>query len=295
MPKLLFVGAGNIAQSIMRGILRAQYVAADQILATAPTNRNLNVIKEKLGCRTILLNNVHTSTLAEFHPDFVFFCVKPQVLLSSLSKKDTLTQLLSYIPHRCITLSLAAGIKSRTLAGSFNRPPQNIVRLMVNTAAEINATSVFYYTHPEIEPDDHSNLKRLLNMIGQPVVSLADENLMDVATGVCGSGIAFFYETIQAIGDISVKNGLRRDQATQVAAQLAKAAGEMVLTKQAHPYQLRDEVTSPAGTTIYGLHRWHEQSASQRIALAFQASIDRAKELSSVSESRLDDLTTETL
>lgn len=107
-----------------------------------------------------------------------------------------------------------------------------------------------------------------------------DEHLMDVATGVCGSGIAFFYEMIQTISDISVKNGLNRQDATLIAAQLSKSAGDMLLNKRLHPYQLRDEVTSPAGTTIYGLDSWHEHSTGQKIGKAFQASIDRARGLS---------------
>lgn len=288
VPKLLFVGAGNIAQSLMKGILRAQPNAATQILATAPTTKNLDVIKEKLGCQTSLLSNIKTK-LNEFDPDFVFICVKPQVLLSSIAKRDVLLQLLSSIPHKCIMLSLLAGIKSQVLASTLNQPERNVVRLMVNTAAQLQATSVFYHPHIKIDAATEEKLNQLFEMIGRPTVRLTDESLMDVATGVCGSGIAFFYEAVQAISDVAVKNGLTRQQATQVAAQLSKSAGEMLLTKQVHPYQARDEVSSPAGTTIYGLSKWHEQSINQRIAMAVQASIDRSKELSSSAESKLED------
>ena len=288
MPKLLFVGAGNIAQSIMKGIIKAQPSAASQILAIAPTTRNLNIIKESLGCKISLLSNFRT-TLSEFSPDFVFLCVKPQVLLSSISKRDTLIQLLNSVPHKCIIMSLLAGIKSQTLASSFNQPERNIVRLMVNTAAELCSTSVFYHSHADIDANSLAKINELFQLIGKPVVKMTDESLMDVATGVCGSGIALFYEAIQAISDIGVKNGLTRHEATQVAAQLSKSAGEMLLAKQAHPYQLRDQVSSPAGTTIYGLHRWHELSINQHIGQAVQASIDRAKDLSTASESKFDD------
>lgn len=289
MPKLLFVGAGNIAQSIMKGIIKAQPSAAERIMATAPTTKNLNIVKNTLGCRISLLNNV-IRTLPEFNPELVFICVKPQVLMESISKRDQLTDLLKSLPHRCATLSLLAGIKSQILTSAFNLPERNMVRVMLNTAAEINSTSVVYHTHQQIQPEMLTMIEDLLRLIGKPVVRLNDESLMDVATGVCGSGIAFFYEAIQAISDIGVKNGLNRTDATKIAAQLSKSAGEMLLTRSSHPYELRDEVSSPAGTTIYGLHKWHEQCTSQKIAQAVQSSIDRSKQLSAMSEAKLEDL-----
>lgn len=279
LPRMLFVGAGNIAQSIMKGIIKAQPNAASRMLATAPTLRNLSVIKDQLGCHTSLLSDYPT-TVPEFCPDYIFLCVKPQVLLDSIAKRDTLIQLLNSVPIECITISLVAGVKTETLFTKFKQPEKNIVRLMVNTAAEIGATSVFYHSHPDLEMEHQLRLAQLFGLLGRPIVKVPNENLMDVATGVCGSGIAFFYEAIQAISDIGVKNGLTREQSTQVAAQLARSAGEMLQVKNVHPCQLRDEVTSPAGTTIYGLHKWHEQSVNQKIAQSLQASIDRAKELS---------------
>jgi pyrroline-5-carboxylate reductase len=288
MPKILFVGAGNIAQSILKGIIKAQPSSAKQILATAPTRNNLDVI-EKLGCQVSLLSDIN-GKLAEFKPEIIFICIKPQVLLHSISKRDALLQLLSSVPHKCIMISLLAGIKSQILATTLNQPERNIVRVMLNTAAELQATSVFYHPHVDLEPNNEKKLNDLFQMIGHPIVKLVDENLMDVATGLCGSGIALFYEMIQAMSDAGVKNGLMRDKSTQVAAQLCKAAGEMLLSKQVHPYQARDQVTSAAGTTIYGLDKWHEQSINHRIKQAVQASIDRSKSLSMASEEQIMDI-----
>lgn len=285
VPRLFFVGAGNIAQSIMKGILRAKPQAVSQIMATAPTFRNLNIVQDKLGCKTALLDEA-PERMIDFKPEFVFLCVKPQVLMTSIrtSRDDMLGRLLTQIPNDCVVLSLLAGIKSDTLSSAFNISSKHVVRVMLNTAAEIGSTSVFYYSHPEL----HSQkMVDLFKIIGRPVVRLNDESLIDVATGVCGSGIAFFYEMIQTMSDVGVKNGLSRADATKVAAQLSKAAGEMVLDKQSHPYQLRDEVSSPAGTTIYGLSSWHELSTGQKIGSAVQASIDRAKTLSAQTETRL--------
>lgn len=288
LPKLMFVGAGNIAQSIIRGIIKARPDGAQQILATAPTFKNLNIVERTLGCQTTLLRDA-TARLIDFQPDFVFLCVKPQVLMTSIfnsQQDDMLSELLKTMPEGCTTLSLLAGVKSNIFSSAFNRPDQDIVRVMLNTAAEIGSTSVLYHAHPNLDPEKIEKMEQLFKLVGQAVVRLADEHLMDVATGVCGSGIAFFYEVIQTISDIAVKNGLSRSDATLVAAQLSKSAGEMLLDKKSHPYQLRDEVTSPAGTTIYGLSSWHENSTSQSISRAFQASIDRARQLSVISEEK---------
>lgn len=290
IPKLLFIGAGNIAQSIMKGIIKARPNAADHILATAPTLKNLTIIKSTLGCRTTLLDSAIDVCLNEFEPDFVFLCVKPQVLMASISKQskdDMLSNLLSSMPTmNCTTLSLLAGVKSDIFTSAFNIPASDIVRVMLNTAAEIGSTSVLYHANHSLSAEKVLAMEEIFQLVGQAVVRLNDENLMDVATGVCGSGIAFFYEMIQTISDIGVKNGMTRADATLVAAQLSKSAGEMLLNKRSHPYQLRDEVTSPAGTTIYGLSSWHEQSTGQKIGQAFQASIDRARSLSAASEAK---------
>lgn len=281
LPKLLFVGAGNIAQSIIKGIIKARPNAAKQILATAPSEKNLRVLETTIGCQTALLPQAQVH-LDSFKPDYVFLCVKPQVLLTSIKEPsdNLLALLLRNIPLSCKTISLAAGIQSNVITRAFYLPATNLVRLMLNTSAEIGSTSALYHVHPKFEKEEEQKLEELFKLVGQVVLKMNDEHLMDVATGVCGSGIAFFYEMIQTISDISVKNGLNRQDATLIAAQLSKSAGDMLLNKRLHPYQLRDEVTSPAGTTIYGLDSWHEHSTGQKIGKAFQASIDRARGLS---------------
>lgn len=288
VPKLLFVGAGKIAQSIMRGIIKAEPNSAEQILATAPSSRNLQIIESELGCQTILLKDLSKDRLRKFAPAFAFLCVKPQVLATIYSSPESSSELLGRLfkslPSDCLTLSLVAGFESHKLVKYLRLDQEfrhRIIRVMLNTAAEIGSTSVLYSNSSELSDETKlQTLSKLFSLISQSVVKLPDDRLMDTATGVCGSGIAFFYEMIQAFSDVAVKNGLPRADALMVAAQLSKAAGKMVLEKKTHPYQLRDEVTSPAGTTIYGLDKWHENATNRKIVEAVQASIDRAKSLS---------------
>lgn len=279
LPKLLFVGAGNISQSIIKGILKSRPNATQQILATAPSNKNLEIIKN-LGCRTSLLEDIR-SEVKQFNPEFVFLCVKPQVFLKETRNHTShLHGLLSDVRKK-MKLSVMAGVPSSE--------SENAVRVMLNNAAEIGATSVFYlrpdtYKHlSKTERDDFdtqfARAKEVLKLLGEPVVEVGDDHLLDVSTGFCGSGIALFYEMIQAMSDAAVQEGLSRNEAIQVSAQMAKAAGDMILKNKKHPYVLRDEVCSPAGTTIQGVSKWHENAISVKIISAVKASIARAKTL----------------
>lgn len=282
LPKLLFFGAGNIAQSIIKGFIRAQPDAVKQILVTAPTTKNLQIVDKTIGCITSPMGIHMEEKLKEFQPDYVFLCMKPQNLLVSmeLKREDLLYNLMRYVPAGCTVLSLIAGIRCQKQVEALDITTSSLVRVMLNTAAEFGTSSVFYYSNEELDSTTHAKLDDMFSMIGQPVIKLGDENLLDVSTGICGSGIALFYEIIQAFSDVGVKNGLTRRDSTMIAAQLSKAAGKIISRKDAHPYQLRDQVASPAGTTIFGLDRWHELSINQRIGQAVQASIDRAQQLS---------------
>lgn len=284
IPNLLFFGAGNIAQSIIKGLIRVEPGASEQILATAPSLRNLQNIDKNLLCRTALLEELSEEKLTLFDPKCVFLCMKPQSFLKSFSRNrnDNLHKLLSNLPLECTIVSMVAGIHGNLQWQLMDLPTQKeftFVRAMLNTASEVGLTSVFYLPNEraDITPEKKVMLENIFGLIGKPVIRLNDDGIMDVATGVCGSGIALFYEMIQAFSDSAVKNGLPRRESTEVAAQLAKAAGEMILKKEVHPYQLRDEVASPAGTTIYGISKWHDLSINQSISQAVQASIDRSK------------------
>lgn len=289
LPKLLFVGAGNIAQSVMKGLVKNRPGFSDSILATAPTMKNLNVVKSTIGCHVTLLENANIP-VSDFKPEFIFLCVKPQVLVSTMASQkpnNRLRDLLFSLEPDCTIVSLLAGIKSDYLSSVIARAPESIVRAMLNTAAEVGASGVLYHSKPDLGTDKIEKLEFIFKHLGNACISLDDEKLMDVATGVCGSGIAFFYEMIQSISDVAVKNGLSRADATLIATQLSKGAGEMLLAKASHPYQLRDQVSSPAGTTIYGLSSWHDNSTSQKIGRAVQEAIDRAKSLSQITETTL--------
>lgn len=284
--KMLFVGAGSIAQSIIKGIVKVLPDPNQHILVTAPSMKNLEALKT-LGCQTVLMKEA-IEEVSSFEPDVVFLCVKPQVLLKSVTAKptDMLLTLLNNLPRGCLVLSVIAGVKIEAIANLLGVNQHRVVRFMVNTAAEIRSSSIFYYAHSGLDEEAIEQLERTFSLMGPIISRIADEHLMDVATGVCGSGIAFLYEVIQAISDVAVKNGLARADATLVAALLSKSAGEMILTKRVHPYHLRDEVTSPAGTTIQGISTWHDNSTNQQIGRAVQASIDKAIQMSSLTESK---------
>jgi len=201
--------------------------------------------------------------------------------LISNSKTDKLYQLLDSIAPRCTILSLLAGIECDIITSVFNISKPNLVRVMLNIVTEIGSTSVVFYADERLDDCKAQSLSGLFGLIGRAVVRINDESLMDVAAGVRGSRVAFFYEMIQMIIDISVKNGLGREKSTSIAAQLSISGGEMFLNKRTHPYELRADVAT------YGLSNWQGHTTGQKIGQVFQASIDRARTLSAASAEKL--------
>lgn len=278
--RLLFIGAGKIAQSVIKGLLnRGQQesglVKDLEILAVAPTCNNRDKLKSFQVNTRRLTNNL--DPIIQVNPHVVFLCVKPQILKKS--KDDPLAKLLKSIHADCLVVSVMAGITTTSIKCSFSHdfPKYNIIRAMVNLAAEINQTNAFLYLSSDFKKENIPKIKQLFERFAPTITTVPDESLMDVCTGLTGSGIAFLYEVIQAISDIGVMNGLGREASTRAAAQLSMAAGAMCLLTNSHPHQLRDDVATPSGCTISGLKKWEENSINYKIGQAFQESIDKAK------------------
>ena len=126
-------------------------------------------------------------------------------------------------------------------------------------------------------PEDGLAVKQLLSSVG--LCKEFPESQQDAFTGMAGSGPAYIYTIIQALSDGGVRMGLPRNLATNFAAQMTLGAAKMVLESGKHPGQLRDEVTSPGGTTIRGLHLMEKAGIRGIMMDAVQASAERATEL----------------
>jgi pyrroline-5-carboxylate reductase len=263
--RLAFIGGGNMAEALLRGILAAKRLAPEQVIVTDVRADRLAYLRDTYGIETSG-GNVDAAA----HADTVLLAVKPQVVTGVL---DDLRRV---ITERQLVISIAAGISTATIAEAFLRPVR-VVRVMPNTPALVLEGMSALARGTLATPEDLALARGLFEAVGKVVV--VDEALMDAVTGLSGSGPAYVFLVIEALSDAGVKAGLPRDVATALAAQTVRGAAKMVLETGKHPGELKDMVTSPGGTTIAGLHALEQGAVRASLINAVEAATRRSQEL----------------
>lgn len=260
-----FLGAGNMAEALIKGLLHAHVVPPTQILASDVKADRLKALAERHGIRTTPNNHelVHKC-------DVLVLAVKPQVVdrvLASIGhdvRKETLV------------VSVAAGVPIAALEARLPAGTR-IVRSMPNTPATVLAGATAIAAGPHANDQDMATATRLFEAVGR-VVTL-DEVLLDAVTGLSGSGPAYVMLIIEALADGGVKVGLHRDTALLLAAQTVFGAAKLLLETGEHPGRLKDMVTSPGGTAIAGLHTLESGALRKTLIDAVEAATTRSIQL----------------
>jgi pyrroline-5-carboxylate reductase len=206
--------------------------------------------------------------------DVVVLAVKPQMMAGVLAEIRPL------ITPEHLVVSVAAGVTLTTLAEGLG-PGRRIVRAMPNTPALVGEGAAAYCLGPDAREADAAIVAGCLEAVGKAF--RVTENLLDAVTGLSGSGPAFIYVIIEALADGGVRAGLPRDLSQTLAAQTVLGAARMVLETGAHPGVLKDQVTSPAGTTIAGLHALERGGLRATLMDAVLAAHARSVELAALS------------
>ncbi len=199
--------------------------------------------------------------------EMVLVCVKPGDVLGAMAGLDLSGRLV---------VSVVAGLtlaELQRLAG----PGARVVRVMPNTPALVGKGAAAYAAGENLVPADFENVEKLFRSVGEVV--RVKEGLMDVVTGLSGSGPAYGYMVIEALADGGVLMGLPREMALRLAAQTVAGAAEMVLRTGEHPGVLRDRVASPGGTTIAGMEALEKGALRSALIAAVRAASERSKEL----------------
>jgi pyrroline-5-carboxylate reductase len=235
-----FVGAGNMATALVRGLLTSGLVTADHLRASDPNPERLAVLSREHG----VVTDVDNQAVGRW-ADLVVLAVKPQVA------DIAITHLAPSLAPGTLLVSIAAGISTASLEA---RLPESVrvVRAMPNTPAIAQAGATAIAHGARSTPEDLELARALFNAVGR-VVAL-DEGLMNAVTGLSGSGPAYVMLVIEALADGGVKVGLSREAALLLATQTVLGSAKLLLETGEHPARLRDMVTSPGGTTIAGLH-----------------------------------------
>jgi len=262
--KLGFIGCGKMASALAEGVLKAGAFAKDGIIVTDKFPAAVKSLVDKHGVQAVA-DNAALAAAA----DAILLCVKPNDALDAL--KAAREQLAGKL-----VISILAGVTLSTLEKATGDKVR-VIRVMPNTPALIHKGAAAFALGHSATEDDAVLVEKIFASVGK--VFRVKEDLLDVVTGLSGSGPAYIYVVVEALADAGVLMGLPRDLALQLAAQTVVGAADMVLQTGLHPAQLKDQVTSPGGTTIAGLEALEAAGIRSAFLSAVRAATERSREL----------------
>ena len=268
-----FVGGGNMAEALVKGLLHAKVVPPEGIIVSDVKTERLAHFVELHGVRTTQDNHelVRTS-------DVIVLSVKPQVI------DKVLALIGADVKSGQLVISVAAGVPVSAIEA---RLPEgaHVVRSMPNTPATVQAGATAIAPGTHATDDDLEVARSLFAAVGR-VVTL-DETLLDAVTGLSGSGPAYVMLMIEALADGGVKVGLHRDTALLLAAQTVYGSAKLLLDTGEHPGRLKDMVTSPGGTAIAGLHTLESGGLRRTLIDAVEVATNRSAQLGEIMAAKM--------
>lgn len=259
-----FIGAGNMAEAMIRGLLRGGDFAIAQIAASGPREERMRELRDTYGIYATTDNKVPAAS------EIVVLSVKPQILSRVLDDVG------STISPDALVISIAAGVPVAAIQVRLATGTR-VVRAMPNTPALVDAAATAIARGEFARESDLEDAKRIFDAIGTTVV--LDESLMDAVTGLSGSGPAYVFLILEALSDAGVKVGLSRRTAQLLAAQTVLGSAKLLIETNEHPGRLKDMVTSPGGTAITGLHTLEHGGVRTTLMNAVEAATRRSREL----------------
>ena len=263
-PRIAFIGAGNMAASLIGGLL-AQGLPASAIRASDRGAEQREKIATEHGI-DVVASNAHACQDA----DVVVLAVKPQVM------KDVCLDLAPHLHDGQLIVSIAAGITSASLENWLG--PRAIVRCMPNTPSLLRLGASGLYANARVSAEQRQQAEQLLTAVGL-ALWLDEEKLIDAVTAVSGSGPAYFFLLVEAMTAAGEKLGLPRATAAQLTAQTALGAARMVQDSDVDAAELRRRVTSPAGTTEAAIKTFQAGGFEALVEQALKAADLRSAEL----------------
>jgi pyrroline-5-carboxylate reductase len=259
-----FLGAGNMAEALIRGLLRGA-ADAGRIAASGPRAERM----AELGQRYGIAVSTDNGALVE-RSEIVVLSVKPQIM------RKVLDEVADKLRPDALVISIAAGIPIAAIEQRL-RPGTRIVRTMPNTPALVDAGATAISAGGHATAADLADAKRMFDAVGITVI--LDEYQLDAVTGLSGSGPAYIFLILEALSDAGVKVGLSRRTSTLLAAQTVLGSAKLLLETNEHPGRLKDMVTSPGGTAITGLHTLEHGGVRTTLMDAVEAATKRSHEL----------------
>jgi len=262
--KIAFIGGGNMAEAIMRGLLREDAGIGICVAEISPTRR------DELTAQFPTVQVVGDAAEAAQWGEVVILAIKPQQAESVLALIERVVT-----PDKLV-ISIMAGIPTSKIEANLV-PGCRVIRAMPNTPALIGAGATAVCSGRKASVDDLDLARQVFAMTG--IAVSVEEKLMDAVTALSGSGPAYVFTFMEALADAGVKHGLPREVAAQLAAQTVLGAARMVAETGEHPTLLKEKVTSPGGTTIAALHALESGCFRGVVMDAVEAAYLKSKEL----------------
>ena len=260
-----FIGAGNMAEALIRGLVKGGHVAARRITASAPRNERLAELVEAYGI-AVTRDNREVAQASSI----VVLSVKPQIL------EKVLAEVGDQLKPGTLVISIAAGVDTETIEATISDGVR-VVRAMPNTPALVGAGATAISAGKHAGDDDLAIARAVFDAVG--ITVQLEEIHLDAVTGLSGSGPADIFLILEALADAGVKVGLSRRNAQRLAAQTVMGSAKMLLETDEHVGHLKDMVTSPGGTAIAGLHTLEEGGLRTTLINAVETATKRAREL----------------
>jgi pyrroline-5-carboxylate reductase len=261
--KITFIGAGTMGEAMIRGLLEQGIVAAEQLIGSDPWQERLDYLHERHGIRTTTDN----AEAAE-EGQIIIFSIKPQNL------GDVMPQIRGHLRRQDLLLSIIAGAPIRKLADGVAHA--SVVRAMPNTPAQIGQGITVWTATSEVSDIHKQQAKTILNSLGDEIF-VDDERFLDMATALSGTGPGYVFMVMEAMIDAGVHLGFSRHIASQLVFQTMRGSVEFAARSGKHVAELRNQVTSPGGTTAEALYHMEKGGLrtviSRGIWAAFQRSV----------------------
>lgn len=261
-----FAGIGAMGSALAGAMVRKGLLRAEELLFLEPSDERAEAFRREIGARRAK----DPADLAA-HSRVLFLAVKPQHL------PGLLADLKPHLGPQTLLVSIAAGVSIQKIQALLAPAANPVARAMPNTPARVGAGVSAIAFSANVAAADRERVGALFAAAGRSLV--VDEKLMNAVTAVSGSGPAYVFLFIEALADAGVRQGLPRDIAQTLALETVRGAAELVRDSGLHPAVLKDQVTSPGGTTIAALEALEAGGLRSALFRAVAAATKRAEEL----------------
>jgi pyrroline-5-carboxylate reductase len=262
---IAFVGSGVMGEAMIKGLLNKALIRPDCLFASDPHLERGTQLVERYG-----LHFTPSNAEAVQAADIVVLSVKPQVM------ERALNDIGPHLRPEVLIVSIAAGVKIAALAAGSGR--RAIVRSMPNTPGQIGQGITVWTATPEVRDIQREEAQMLLGAMGDTLYVL-DEHYLDMATALNGTGPAYVFLFMEALIDAGVHLGFSRQDAERLVLQTMRGSVEYAIESRLHPAQLRNQVTSPGGTSAAAIYQLEKGGLRTVISRAVWAAYQRSMEL----------------